>query len=66
MARRSISFREAKRRAVERFERRFVERLLIETNGNISEAARRAGMDRNYLRQLIQRYATSTAPSDGA
>ncbi len=61
-ARRSLSFREAKRRAVERFERRFVERLLSETSGNISEAARRAGMDRNYLRLLIQRYASRVLP----
>ena len=55
-SRRPVSFRDAKRRAIERFERRFVERLLVETNGNISEAARRARMDRNYLRVLIQRH----------
>lgn len=60
-SRRPVSFREAKRRAVERFERRFVERLLVATGGNISEAARRARMDRNYLRLLIQRHLNGTA-----
>jgi DNA-binding NtrC family response regulator len=54
--RRGVPFREAKRRIVDEFERAFVEELLAETRGNVSEAARRARMDRNYLRTLIGRH----------
>jgi transcriptional regulator with GAF, ATPase, and Fis domain len=52
------SFRDAKHRVVQAFEERFLERLLAEAAGNVSRAARIAGMDRNYLRTLIARNAS--------
>jgi DNA-binding NtrC family response regulator len=49
-------YRDAKSRVVLAFEREFVTALLATTGGNVSEAARRAGMDRPYLVSLCRRY----------
>jgi two-component system response regulator GlrR len=50
------SYAEGRRLAVEQFERSYVEALLKANGGKISEAARAAGMDRNYLHRLIRRH----------
>ena len=42
--------------AKEQFERQYVEALLEQTGGNISEAARRAGVDRVTLFRTMRRY----------
>jgi DNA-binding NtrC family response regulator len=52
----TLTFREAKERAISGWERGFLERLLRRTSGNVSRAAREAKMDRNYLRELVRRY----------
>jgi DNA-binding NtrC family response regulator len=49
------NFRDAKRRMLERFEQDYVEHLLISTEGNISAAARIAGLDRSNFRRLLKR-----------
>ncbi len=49
-------FREAKRRAVERFERDYLERCLRLAEGNISRAARAAGIDYKNFYVKLQRY----------
>src|SRR3989441_8387853 len=43
------SFREAKQRAVERFERQFIQEALVRHHGNISKAAEDMGMYRQHL-----------------
>jgi DNA-binding NtrC family response regulator len=48
-------FKEAKARLVEAFERRYLTELLKRTGGNISRAARRAGLDRMSVHKLISR-----------
>ncbi len=53
---RSIPFRLAKERAIEKFERAYIGPLLEECEGNMSKAARTARMDRMYLHQLAQKY----------
>lgn len=54
-------FREAKRQVVRDFERAYLRRLLAETRGNVSEAARRAGMKRTaFHRLLVQHRLQST------
>jgi Nif-specific regulatory protein len=52
----SQHFNSAKQTVVESFERTFLEARLQETKGNISEAARRAGMYKANFIQKMQRY----------
>jgi DNA-binding NtrC family response regulator len=49
-------FAEAKSLAVESFERAYVKSMLERTGGNISEAARRAGLDRSNFRRVMSRH----------
>ena len=51
-----VSFRAAKGRIVERWERAYLAELMRRNDGNISQAARTARMDRNYLRELLARH----------
>jgi DNA-binding NtrC family response regulator len=55
----SLSFREAKERAVARWERTFLTALVRANGGNLSRAARAARMDRSHLRELLQRHGVS-------
>ncbi|HJZ84098.1 MAG TPA: sigma 54-interacting transcriptional regulator [Polyangia bacterium] len=48
-------FKEAKAQLVEAFERRYLSELLRRTGGNISRAARRAGLDRMSVHKMIVR-----------
>jgi DNA-binding NtrC family response regulator len=54
-----LSFRDAKERAVARWERWYVTELLRWAEGNLSKAAREARMDRTHLREMLHRYRTS-------
>jgi DNA-binding NtrC family response regulator len=49
-------FRAAKERAVAAWEARYLEKLVAHVNGNLSEAARLASMDRTHLRDLLKKY----------
>ena len=42
--------------ALSAFERSYIEHTLLETRGNIAEAARNAGVDRSNFRRLIRRH----------
>jgi DNA-binding NtrC family response regulator len=53
----TIPFKEAKQRLIERFERPYLEQLLKLTSGNVSAAARQAGIDRVHLLKLLRRYS---------
>jgi DNA-binding NtrC family response regulator len=61
-------FREARRA----FERAYIERVLVETNGNVTRAAERVGMHRQSLQQklkdlgLTRRYVVSADEADEA
>jgi DNA-binding NtrC family response regulator len=46
----------AKQELVADFEREYVEQLLKECNGNISEAARRAGKDRRAFWEIMRKH----------
>jgi len=52
-----LPFKEAKERLIEAFEREYLEGLLSRCGGNVSRAAREAGIDRVYLHRLLKRYA---------
>ncbi len=52
-----VSFREAKARAVEAFERHYLELLLSQSQGNITRAARAAQKNRRAFFELLRRHA---------
>src|SRR6266404_7853403 len=54
------SFFEAKERAVARFERDAIERFLSDARGNVSAAAKLAGITRRNLHRLILKYRIKT------
>jgi len=51
------NFNQAKQNLIEKFEREFIVARLSESNGNISEAARRAGMHKKNFIQKMQQYS---------
>jgi DNA-binding NtrC family response regulator len=52
----AVPFKEAKRRLIERFERPYLELLLAAHHGNVSAAARQAGLDRVHLIKLLSQH----------
>ncbi|MCB9727426.1 MAG: sigma 54-dependent Fis family transcriptional regulator [Deltaproteobacteria bacterium] len=50
-----LPFKDAKARLLDTFERRYWLRLLEETDGNVSEAARRGGIHRKSLEYLVKK-----------
>jgi DNA-binding NtrC family response regulator len=54
--RRTVPFKEAKEHLVEAWEREYLVMLLERANGNVSLAARRAGIARVYLHELIKKH----------
>lgn len=51
----ALPFKDAKARLVERFERQYWSQLLAESDGNVSEAARRGGIHRKSLEYLLKK-----------
>jgi len=49
-------FKDAKRAAVQAFERRYLEALLARAGDNVSAAARLAGLERHSIRDLFERH----------
>ncbi len=51
-----LPYADAKRRLVALFDDTYTTELLRRSNGNMSEAARRAGLDRSNFRRLLKRH----------
>jgi len=51
-----LTYRKAKEIAVSEFERRYVQEVLSQSEGNVSQASRRAGMDRSNFRRVMKKY----------
>lgn len=51
-----LPYKQARAQMIEAFEREYVRGLLATHDGNISKAARAAGIDRVYLHRLIRKY----------
>lgn len=51
-----LGFNRAKQLAVEKFEAEYVSKLLAQTQGNVSEAARIAGKERRCFGRLVKKY----------
>jgi len=61
----TVSFRDAKESAIGCWTRVYVRELVDRFGGNLSRAARAVSMDRNHLRDLLNKYANG-APSSAA
>jgi len=51
----SVPFKNAKQTVISEFERRYISRLLAQHDGNISAAARAAGIDRMSIHKMLHR-----------
>ena len=51
-----LPYKQARAQMIEAFEREYVRALLAHHDGNVSRAARAAGIDRVYLHRLIRKY----------
>ncbi|MBK9266774.1 MAG: sigma 54-dependent Fis family transcriptional regulator [Polyangiaceae bacterium] len=62
-----LSFRMAKQRAADRWEKEYIRALMVAAKDNLSEASRIAKMDRSHLRTLLRKYGLRGAEdtSDG-
>jgi DNA-binding NtrC family response regulator len=56
-------FKVNKERLIARFERAYLEELLVWAEGNVSRAARKAKLDRMHLHRLLQRYNLKSKPA---
>jgi len=57
----ALPYQEAKDRSVSDFDHRYLTGTLIKSGGNISRAAKLAGMDRSNFRRLMKRYNIDAA-----
>ncbi|WP_434383549.1 sigma 54-interacting transcriptional regulator [Melittangium boletus] len=62
----SLPFKEAKERLIDGFEQDYVRDLLARCEGNISRAAREAGIDRMYLYKLVKKHGLDAGRSGGS
>jgi len=58
-----VQYPRAKDRVVEQFDRVYVDRLMKRSGGNVSEAARQAGMDRSNFRRLLKKVRGRSRPA---
>jgi DNA-binding NtrC family response regulator len=62
----TVSFRDAKESAIGCWTRIYVRELVDRFGGNLSRAARAVSMDRNHLRDLLNKYANGAQSSAGS
>ena len=55
----TVPFADAKKQAMEGFERRYLLDVLQRADGNISQASRLAGLDRSNFRRMLKRHDLS-------
>ena len=60
----SLAYEEAKHKAIERFQRRYVEELMAQADGNVSAAARKAAMTRAALYRILKRLGLASEDED--
>jgi DNA-binding NtrC family response regulator len=59
----SNTFRTARAKTLEMFERAYVRNMLAQHDGNVSRAARAAGKERRAFGRLVKKYKLSTGSS---
>jgi len=56
-----LTYREAKEKIMEKFTVGYMSSLLEQSRGNVSRAARKAGIERQSMQQLLKKYSISAA-----
>ncbi len=56
---RSVMFKTAKQTSISEFEKQYVSQLLQKTNGNLTQAAVLAGLDRSAFGRMVRKYSLS-------
>jgi DNA-binding NtrC family response regulator len=51
-----LSYKEAKQQSLQKFNAYYIGRLLADCKGNVSQAARQCGLERQALQQIMRRY----------
>jgi DNA-binding NtrC family response regulator len=59
-----LAYAEAKNKALDAFDVAYLERVMKRAGGNVSEAARQAGMDRSNFRRLLKKVRTKDDDGD--
>jgi DNA-binding NtrC family response regulator len=59
-----LGYNDAKNRALDAFDTAYLERVMKRAAGNVSEAARQAGMDRSNFRRLLKKVRTKDDGGD--
>jgi DNA-binding NtrC family response regulator len=54
----SVPYKVAKEALIDGFERAYVRAVIAACNGNMTKAARMAGIDRMYLHRLVQKHGS--------
>ncbi|MEK6572100.1 MAG: sigma-54 dependent transcriptional regulator [Bacteroidota bacterium] len=62
---RTLEFREARAEILERFEKKYLEKLLLSTGGSITEAAKLAKIRRQSLHRMLKRHNLTSNPPRG-
>ncbi len=57
-------FKVLKQEVIQEFELAYINDLLKRHNGNVSQAAKQAGLERAYLQRLVQKYGLREQPDD--
>ncbi len=58
----NLPYREAKEQTLQKFNAHYIGHLLTATGGNVSQAARNCGLERQALQQIMRRYGIDAAP----
>jgi transcriptional regulator of acetoin/glycerol metabolism len=61
----TVPFKNAKQTVISEFEKRYISRLLAQHDGNISAAARAAGIDRMSIHKMLHRLGLANPGRDG-
>jgi DNA-binding NtrC family response regulator len=56
-----LTYSEAKREAIGRFDREYLQAILVQEAGNVSRAAERANKDRSSLSKLLKKHDINPA-----
>ena len=58
----SMPYKEAKQKTLLRFNQDYFARLLADSKGNVTKAARQCGLERQALQQILRRYEIKADP----